>query len=313
MQKSKLTPDPIRDAPEGHGEGQSPGPYSALPGRSTRDTRFARFPMTFFILAYCCSHAKSYSATFWVNQRTISNDLNISQQAISQHFRKLVDWGYIEKLRNQDCRRKYGKKGAMWRVVYDPTMTWKDVEAMSQRLPKTEEEEQEAIQDTINQAAKGAKGQQSKRKKQPVDNSVSSDATTSSSLLKERSNDKPQLVRTDKVQLVNNNTTRTMMLEVNKNDCRRLCISYAHMVDQRWGSGFRHDLRQEELAGQLLSMGYTVDSFVRDAEAFLDYLIKNNKQPIGSLQYFVTRKQKKDKPIDAEGLVKKLTASMKMP
>ena len=201
----------------------------------------------------------------------------------------------------------------MWRVVYDPTMTWKDVEAMSQRLPKTEEEEQEAIKDTIEQAAKGAKGQQSKRRKQPVDNSRSSDATTSSSLLNGHSIDKPQLVSTDKVQLVNNNTTRTMMLEVNKNDCRRLCITYAHMVDQRWGSGFRHDLRQEELAGQLLSMGYTVDSFVKDAEAFLDYLIKNNKQPVGSLQYFVTRKQKKDVPIDAEGLVKKLTASMKMP
>ncbi len=84
------------------------------------------------------------------------------------------------------------------------------------------------------------------------------------------------------------------------------------MVDQRWGSGFRYDLRQEELAGQLLSMGYTVDGFVKDAEAVLDYMIKNNKQPIGSLQYFITRKQKQDKPIDAEGLVKKLAASMKM-
>ena len=313
MQKSKLTPDPIRDAPDGHGNGQSPSAIATLPGRSTRDTRFVRFPMTFFVLAYCCSHANGYTALFWVNQSTIARDMEISQQAISQHFRKLVEWGYIEKLRNQDIRRPYGKKGALWRVKYDPVMTFEEVQAVADAMPKTEEEEQQVAKKTIEQAAKGAKGQQSRRKQNKVKEAVDNSATTSPTLYDNDSQYKPQLVQLDKVQLVNNDTTRTIEEEINEVDCRRLCISYAHAVNRRWGRGFKHDLRQEQLARQLLSSGYTHDTFMSDAESLLDWMQKKSKQPPASLQYFIARKEKQGKPVDASGLIKKVTASMRMP
>ena len=71
-------------------------------------------------------------------------------------------------------------------------------------------------------------------------------------------------------------------------------MAYAHAVAERWGSRFRHDLRQEELAAQLLALGYTVESFAADSERMLDWLVRHNKQPPTSLQYFVTRKQSRE-------------------
>ena len=71
-------------------------------------------------------------------------------------------------------------------------------------------------------------------------------------------------------------------------------MTYAHAVEQRWGSRFRHDLRQEELAGQLLALGYTVDSFAADSERMLDWLVRHNKQPPTSLLYFIARKQSRE-------------------
>ena len=97
-----------------------------LPARAYGDERFNQYPMTFRCFAICCAHANSWTGVFFVNQATISRILGSSQQAISQHMTRLKDYGYLEKLRNADIRRKYGRKGALWRVIYDPRMSYQD-------------------------------------------------------------------------------------------------------------------------------------------------------------------------------------------
>jgi len=301
MQKSKLTPDPVRDAPDGRGDGQSPGAGAWIPGRATRDTSFTRFPMAMVILCYACAHASAYTGTFWVNQRTIARDLEMSQQAVSRHFRKLVELGYLEKVRNENSKRPYGKKGAVWRVIYDPTQSLKDVEAAAARLHKTEEEEQETAASTIEEAAKGAKGQQSKQRKKDVKEllkqttSALKDTTrTTPRLSQGESKYNPQVVQKNNMQVVLNLPTNNKNIEIKESECRKLCMTYAHAVAERWGSRFRHDLRQEELAAQLLALGYTVESFAADSERMLDWLVRHNRQPPTSLQYFISRKQSRE-------------------
>ena len=132
MKKSKLSPDAVRDAPEG--EYQCPGQHSVLPARSFGDVRFNQYPMTYRVLGICASHASSYTGTFFVNQRTLADICQCSQQAISHHMTKLIKWGYLEKVRNQDVRRAYGKKGAVWRVIYDPRRGMEDVIAKARGL-----------------------------------------------------------------------------------------------------------------------------------------------------------------------------------
>jgi len=131
MKVSKLTPDPLRDPPKGQGDYQCPGPFMVIPARAYGDQRFNDHPMAFRCLAICCSHTNKHTSIFYINQTTIGKVLGISKQAVSQHMGKLLKWDYIIKIRNADTRRKYGQKGAMWRVIYDERITIEDQVARS--------------------------------------------------------------------------------------------------------------------------------------------------------------------------------------
>ena len=91
------------------------------------------------------------------NQLYIANVLQCSQQAVSQHMRKLIEYGYIEKLRNADMRRQYGKRGALWRVIYDPTKTLDDCIAGQPAADRDPELEAEVARHTLNVAKAGAR------------------------------------------------------------------------------------------------------------------------------------------------------------
>ena len=320
MEKSALTPDPIRDAPKGHGEGQSPGAVSIMPGRSTRDLRFVQYPMTFFILSYACSHASAYTACFWVNQGTIARTLNISQQAVSQHFNKLIAWGYIEKLRKEAPSRPYGKKGAIWRVVYDPRMSWEQVVANTPEPEKTVEQMAKEATKTIDLADRGPRGHLTKPRFKPVDKSakpVDKSKTTQAPACKTASISddeyKVQLVQTNKPQLVHNYYKELDNKEsIDEGICRRMCAAYTRIVQERYGRAWTYDGRQMELAAELIRMGYTAETFTTDARGVVRWLAKKNKQAPQSLQYFITRKLNDSKPKDVEGIVKHMASKMRM-
>ena len=142
MLKSKITPDPIRDAPVG--EHQAPGPHIVLPARAFGDTRFNQFPTTFRVLALCAAHASARGGIFFCNQSLIASIIESSQQAVSQHMVKLVKFGYIEKVRREDKRRNYGKQGAKWRMIYDPRMN------MAQAIANSTEGDDTVAIETLN-------------------------------------------------------------------------------------------------------------------------------------------------------------------
>ena len=308
MLKSELTPDPVRDAPDGHGDNQSPGAYSALPGRAIVDERFYQFPMTLVVLAHCCGHVNYHTAIFWVNQSTLARRMKCTQQAISQHMRKLVQWGYIEKIRKEAPIRAYGRKGAAWRVVYDPRVSLDEALATIPSDAATPQQQQEEAEKTMALATTGPKGQK-KRSTKPVDKSK----THKPQLVDNNDNYKPHLVQTHKVQLVHKDFNRTIDNKIKEVDCKRLCEQFGAEIMKRYGKGWSYDMRQMDLAKQLFELGYTVESFGKDAGYVLDWLVKNNKQYPVSLQYFIARKQnsKKDSK-DVQQTIKHLTNKMRM-
>ena len=83
-------------------------------------------------------------------------------------------------------------------------------------------------------------------------------------------------------------------------------------IMKRYGKGWVYDMRQMELARELYSLGYTVDSFGKEAGYVLDWLVKNNKQHPVSLQYFIARKQNNKKNKTAEDHIKHLTNKMRI-
>ena len=278
-----------------------------LCARAYGDERFNRFPMTFRCLAICCAHSNSYTGVFFVNQSTISKVMGSSQQAISQHMQRLIEYGYLEKLRNADVRRKYGRKGALWRVIFDPRMSYKDTLTKQPTAHRDPELEQEIAENTINMINKNYK---SKRKS--VDKKEENKVDIVQGASSNNKSNKRELVSDNKVGLVNNSSDITNNIYIDKNDCRSMCQSYKQLIYEMWGTDWRYDMRQETLAEDLLKLGYTKDSFLQDAKKMLQWKRNQNKPPIQSLQYFISRKKNKEKPQDVQGIIKHISNRMKL-
>ena len=111
--------------------------------------------------------------------------------------------------------------------------------------------------------------------------------------------------------LVHKDLHLTIDKEIKEVDCRRLCERMSDEIMKRYGKGWVYDMRQMELARELYGLGYTVDSFGKEAGYVLDWLVKNNKQHPVSLQYFIARKQNNKKNKTAEEHIKHLTNKMR--
>ena len=222
-------------------------------------------------------------------------------------MRKLVQWGYIEKIRKEAPIRAYGRKGAAWRVIYDPRVSLDEALATIPSDAATPQQQQEEAEKTMELATTGPKGQK-KRSKHPVDKSK----THKPQLVDDDDKYKPQLVHSHKPQLVHKDLHRTIDKEIKEVDCKRLCERMSAEIMKRYGKGWVYDLRQMDLARQLFELGYTVDSFGKEAGYVLDWLVKNNKQHPVSLQYFIARKQNKKGKKDAKETLRHLTNKMRI-
>jgi len=245
-----------------------------------------------------------------MNQRTVASALNITQSAVSQHMKKLIEYGYIEKIRKEDRRRAYGKKGAVWRVIYDPRDTLQDV---LNKVPKTEEEVTAEAQKTQELANRGAKGQLTKGRKQPVDNSDKTLAPANNNAqsddnkykLQLMSKDKPQLMHNYSIELKDKNSKNGFVEKKKKKEkhirnehqperaCRAICAAYAAVFQEATGIRWTYDDRQVSIAAAVLNMGYTEDTFIADATATAAWFMSQDKKPPVSLAWFTRKAENK--------------------
>ena len=319
MKKTKLTPDPVRDPPKDSGGSyQCPGPHMILPARAYGDDRFNQYPMTFRAFAICCSHANSWTGVFFPNQLYIANVLQCSQQAVSQHMRKLVQYGYIEKLRNADIRRGYGKRGALWRVIYDPTKTLEDCISGQPAQDRDPEMEAEIAKHTMNVAKTGARKKSIKAVDKDNEYKTQLVQGTASNSVNGHAVNKPDLVLDNKPQLVNNSiklTNINTIGEIKEVDCRKLCNAYGEILQAVYGQPWSYDMRQMNIAGDLLRSGYTVLSFIEDAKGVVQWKREKNQQPPYSLQYFLSRKVSQSQAQsgkDVKDIIKHMSNKMKL-
>ena len=283
MKKSKLSPDPVRDPPKNQGEYQAPGSHLVLPARAYGDNRFNRYPMTLRCFVICCGHASSWTGIFFPNQTYIARVLQCSQQAVSQHMLRLLKWNYIERLRPADKRRKYGKRGALWRVIYDVTKSLEDVIAMQPAQDRDPEFEKEIAQETLKQQGP----RKHKYKSQLVQGPACKDK-------EQGKKNKVQLVQSHKAQLVHNNiniTSKKYKGKIEDYTCRNICNIYNQILHECYGKAWNYDMKQLHYAADLIRLGYTAETFKKDATGVVKWKRDKNQQPPFSLQYFIKRKQ----------------------
>ena len=233
-------------------------------------------------------------------------------------MRKLIEFGYIEKLRNADVRRQYGKRGALWRVIYDPTKTLDDCIAGQPAQDRDPDMEAEVAKHTLNMARTGSR----KKSIKAVDKDTQYKAELVQGVPSKSNgmdtNNKTELVLDNKAHLVNNSiklTNINTIGEIKEVDCRKLCNSYGELLQAKYGKPWSYDMRQMQIAKELLQAGYTIETFLSDAAGVIQWKHEKNQQPPYSLQYFMSRKVSQEKAKtgrDATDIVKQLSNKMRL-
>lgn len=267
----------------------APSPYSVMPSRVFVDTRIQNASIR--VLGTLCCHANKYSGIVFTNQLTIGNRLGISKQAVSRQMRLLEKCGYIKKIYKENPLRKKGRKGATWRVIYDPATTDEDILARN----KPEFVEQQDAEETLKVIAKS----------QPDVDKLKKTTDTKVNLGVDQEAKKVNLGVDQNYSTITNSTS---IREISM----KICKVYAKERETRLGSmaGWQNDERQIAIVEKYLASGYSQNTILKTFLTSLNYYAKSGKRPPFSLGYYDSYFNKKDKP-SVEDVIKKTVGRSK--
>ncbi len=253
----------------------APSPFSVMPSRVFADTRIQNASIR--VLGTLCCHANKYSGIVFTNQLTIGNRLGISKQAVSRQMRLLEKCGYLKKIYKENPLRKKGRKGATWRVIYDPKTKDEDLIAHN----KPDYVEAQDAEETLKVIAKSQPDVDLSTK--PTDTKVNLGV-----------DQQAKKVNPEVDQNYSTITNSTSIREIST----KICTVYAKERETRLGSmaGWQNDERQIAIVEKYLASGYSKNTILKTFLTSLNYYAKSGKRPPFSLGYYDSYFNKKDKP-----------------
>ena len=267
----------------------APSPFSVLPSRVFADARIQNASIR--VLGTICCHANQHSGIVFTNQLTIGNRLGISKQAVSRQMRLLEKCGYIKKIWKENPLRKKGRKGATWRVLYDPKTTDEDIIAHN----KPDFVEVQDAEETL------------KVIEQPVDNSKK--VNLGVDYVTKKSQPDVDLTNTKvnlgvdyggkKVNLgVDQNYSSSSSSKELREISAKICTVYSKERETRLGSmaGWQNDERQIAIVEKYLAQGHSQNTILKTFLTSLNHFAKSGKRPPFSLGYYDSYFNKQDKP-----------------
>ena len=253
----------------------APSPYSVMPSRVFVDTRIQNASIR--VLGTLCCHANKYSGIVFTNQLTIGNRLGISKQAVSRQMRLLEKCGYIKKIYKENPLRKKGRKGATWRVIYDPATTDEDILAHN----KPEFVEQQDAEETLKVIAKS----------QPDVDKVKKTDDRKVNLGVDQEAKKVNLGVDQNYSTITNSTS---IREISM----KICKVYAKERETRLGTmaGWQNDERQIAIVEKYLASGHSKNTILKTFLTSLNHYAKSGKRPPFSLGYYDSFFNNNEKP-----------------
>jgi len=256
----------------------APSPFSVLPSRVFADARILNASIR--VLGTICCHANQHSGIVFTNQLTIANRLGISKQAVSRQMRLLEKCGYIKKIYKENPLRKKGRKGATWRILYDPKTTDEDIIAHN----KPDFVEVQDAEETLKVIEK------------PVDNfskvnpQVDLEVKKSQPHVDQRGKKVNPQVDSNYSSICSNKEFREISAKI--------CTAYARERETRLGSmaGWQNDERQIAIVEKYLAQGHSQNTILKTFLTSLNHFAKSGKRPPFSLGYYDSYFNKKDKP-----------------
>ncbi len=266
-------------------EEQSPSPYINIPSRALADRRIIANPSALQVLCVLCSYVSGQSGTAFPSQLLLAKRLGRSQQAISRQIVKLIDWGYIKKIINENALRQKGKKTATYRIIYDPAIS-----------------DTELIKATSDPIVEHNKAVDTLNKIQP-------DVVNKSKVYNTRGCADTQ--HNDVVHNYNSITNKNYI----KDKIYEYLRSYSHALDDicRTRGQWRWTKREEAIAEEIMDMGVTVNEFMTEVIKKLKKCNADYSRPPYTISYFKSIWQKQDKvskPKNTNDIVKGLVKKM---
>ena len=260
---------------------QSPSAFIAIPSRALNDKRILANPSSLQVLCVLCSYVQGTSGIAFPSQILLAKRLNRTQQAISRQIVKLIEWGYIKKIINENALRQKGKKTATYRLIYDPKIS------DSQLIKETDDPiiESKQAQETLK------KIQPEVVKKKKLHNTIALCRDTTSEVVQNYSS------------LTNKNYIKEKIKEY--------LNVYTHALDlitQTRGQ-WRWDQREEAIVEEIINLGVTLHEFRKAVQKKLHQCRKDYSRPPYTIAYFKAYWQ--PKPKTTEGITKELGKKMK--
>ena len=264
-----------------------PSPFAILPTRIFADNRIGGAAIR--VMGAVCCYVNGRSGIAFPNQMSIAKRLGISQQGVSRQMVTLEKCGYLEKVIKEYALRTKGRKGATWRVIYDPGVTTEDVIAHN----KPDYLEVQDTEETINMVAQETKLSTIPQQEVVEDSTVSQQEVVSHTHNTE--------VVGKLIELENIRTSLEIASDI--------CTHYSAQLNEKFGSHglWVHDMRQEAIIEQYLE---TVDEerILKVINSSLNHHKKEGKRPPYSMKFFENAIT--PKAMDVASIIKR-TASRK--
>ncbi len=181
------------------------GPFTVVPRRALNDKRICKHPQTYLVLSVLCSLADNYTGVCFPTYEYIARQVQSNKGNISKAINKLMDWGYIKRLRKgSPLYQNVRHKSSIYRILYDPLAS--DNEVKSNALNNDPNRQIIEQNDTIKHLEKHMKKDQTSCSK---DNSKVVIKTT-----------KPRLIELDSVN--NNKYNSSREKEINEMELMRM-------------------------------------------------------------------------------------------
>ena len=106
------------------------GPFTVVPRRALNDKRICRHPQTYLVLSVLCSCADNYTGVCFPTYEYIARQTQSNKGNISKAINKLMDWGYIKRLRKgSPLYQNVKHKSSIYRILYDPLASDNEVKS----------------------------------------------------------------------------------------------------------------------------------------------------------------------------------------
>ena len=260
---------------------QSPSAFIAIPSRALNDKRLLNNPSALQVLCVLCSYVQGTSGIAFPSQILLAKRLNRTQQAISRQIVKLIEWGYIKKIINENALRQKGKKTATYRLIYDPKIS-----------------DSQLIKETDDPIIESKKAQETLKKIQPE------------VVKKKKLHNTIALCRDTTSEVVQNYSSLTNKNYI-KEKIKEYLNVYTHALDlitQTRGQ-WRWDQREEAIVEEIINLGVTLHEFRKAVQKKLHQCRKDYSRPPYTIAYFKAYWQ--PKPKTTEGITKELGKKMK--